>query len=235
MNDRSFFICKENPESTDKRMVDLFLEFRGGARHFGAMPKRDAAHMEAQRLRIMQAALRCIAEKGVERTSIGDIRTAAGLSTGAIYVHFKDKDELVSAVLAHFTPRLGGPSPSSWLEFKAYLFDEVSPTGLAKTDQIRALLNLQADAMTAGPLQATMTEMMARSAANLTDKLQGLVESGEIALRYPIEDSARIISGLVNGVLWQAITAGRPLEQEIAMIKAALDAFVQRPPGASAD
>lgn len=210
-------------------MIDLFLEFPDSARHSGAMPKRDAAHMEAQRLRIMQAALGCIADKGVERTSIGDIRIAAGLSTGAIYVHFKDKDELVSAVLQHFTPRLGGPAPASWAEFKAYLFAEVSPTGLRQIDQIRALLNLQADAMTPGPLHATMTKIMAISAANLADKLQALAESGEILLRYPVEESARLISGLVNGVLLQAIIADRPLEREIAMVAAALDNFVNFP------
>jgi AcrR family transcriptional regulator len=185
--------------------------------------------MEAQRVRIMQAALGCIADKGVERTSIGDIRIAAGLSTGAIYVHFKDKDDLVAAVLTHFTPVPGGPSPATWAEFKAYLFDEVSPTSLTQVDQIRALLNLQADAMSPGLLRTTMTTMMARSAANLADKLQELVESGEIALRHPVEETARIISGFVNGVLWQAIVADRPLQPEIGMIKTALDDLVRLP------
>lgn len=185
--------------------------------------------MEAQRVRIMQAALGCIAEKGVERTSIGDIRVAAGLSTGAIYVHFKDKDDLVAAVLTHFTPVPGGSRPATWAKFKTCLFDEVSPTGLAQVDQIRALLNLQADAMTPGLLRTTMTAMMAKSATNLADMLQRLVDLGEIALRHPVAESARIISGLVNGVLWQAILADRPLQPEIAMIKAALDDLVQFP------
>ena len=47
------------------------------------MPKRDAAHMDAQREKIIRAAIECIGDKGIERTSISDICRKAELSAGA--------------------------------------------------------------------------------------------------------------------------------------------------------
>lgn len=62
------------------------------------MPKRDDAHMQARRRQIMDAALRCFVRKGLAATSIADIREESGLSTGAIYLHFRNKAEIIAAV-----------------------------------------------------------------------------------------------------------------------------------------
>lgn len=56
-------------------------------------------HMNAQRERIILAALGCIARKGVEGTSMADIWKEAGLSAGALYVHFRNKNDLVAQCL----------------------------------------------------------------------------------------------------------------------------------------
>ena len=50
---------------------------------------------EATRGRIEAAALRLFVEQGVDATSIRDIAQAVGLSDGALYRHFRSKDELV--------------------------------------------------------------------------------------------------------------------------------------------
>ena len=59
------------------------------------MPKVSAAHREARRGQILDAALRCFFEKGFQRTSMADIIDASGLSAGAIYLHFESKQDLV--------------------------------------------------------------------------------------------------------------------------------------------
>ena len=63
------------------------------------MPKVSEAHREARRHEIARAALRCFARKGFAATSIADIIAESGLSAGAIYGHYKSKDELITLAI----------------------------------------------------------------------------------------------------------------------------------------
>lgn len=62
------------------------------------MPRVTEAYRTARRDEILQAALRCFADKGYQRTSMADIIDESGLSAGAIYGHFAGKKELFAAV-----------------------------------------------------------------------------------------------------------------------------------------
>ena len=61
------------------------------------MPKVTDEHRAARRDEIIDAALRCFSERGMQRTSMADIIAASGLSAGAIYGHFAGKKELFAA------------------------------------------------------------------------------------------------------------------------------------------
>jgi AcrR family transcriptional regulator len=63
------------------------------------MPKVSDEHREARRHEIARAALRCFARKGFAATSIADIIAESGLSAGAIYGHYKSKDELITLAI----------------------------------------------------------------------------------------------------------------------------------------
>jgi TetR/AcrR family transcriptional regulator, acrAB operon repressor len=49
--------------------------------------------------RVLDAAVRAIADKGLAATSVQDIASAAGMSKGAVHYHFENKDELLERVL----------------------------------------------------------------------------------------------------------------------------------------
>lgn len=53
------------------------------------------------RARIIEAADRLFYEQGYEHTSFADIAGAVNLSRGNFYYHFKTKDEILDAVIAH--------------------------------------------------------------------------------------------------------------------------------------
>ncbi|ANF31265.1 hypothetical protein A0130_05915 [Leifsonia xyli] len=59
------------------------------------MPKVTEEHRAARRRQIADAALRCFARSGFQQTSMADIIAESGLSAGAIYGHYKSKEELV--------------------------------------------------------------------------------------------------------------------------------------------
>ena len=62
------------------------------------MPKVHQGHLDARRQQIIDAARARFAGHGFAHTSMADIVTESGLSTGAIYRYFKSKDEIVVAV-----------------------------------------------------------------------------------------------------------------------------------------
>ncbi|HTD05588.1 TetR/AcrR family transcriptional regulator [Undibacterium sp.] len=55
--------------------------------------------MAARRKQILDAASASIQEKGVAGLSISDISGSAGLSVGAIYTHFKSKEEILASLI----------------------------------------------------------------------------------------------------------------------------------------
>ena len=61
--------------------------------------RRRRADGEISRQRILDAATEIAAERGYEGTSIGAVSAKCGLPASSIYWHFKDKDDLIAAVI----------------------------------------------------------------------------------------------------------------------------------------
>jgi AcrR family transcriptional regulator len=61
--------------------------------------RRKRADGELSRERILDAAAEIAAERGYEGTSIGAVSAKCGLPASSIYWHFKDKDDLIAAVI----------------------------------------------------------------------------------------------------------------------------------------
>jgi len=58
---------------------------------------------------IIDAAIRVISNQGIEKTSVREIAAAAGITTGAIYYHYKNKEELFQDIVnesIHFSHRI---------------------------------------------------------------------------------------------------------------------------------
>jgi AcrR family transcriptional regulator len=80
-------------------------------------PRRRRVDGEASQARILDAATEIASERGYEGTSIALVSAKCGLPASSIYWHFKDKDDLIAAVIersfAHWLsawemPREGG-------------------------------------------------------------------------------------------------------------------------------
>jgi AcrR family transcriptional regulator len=61
--------------------------------------RRKRADGELSRERILDAAAEIAAERGYEGTSIGAVSAKCGLPASSIYWHFKNKDDLIAAVI----------------------------------------------------------------------------------------------------------------------------------------
>ena len=63
------------------------------------MPKLEAAVKEQRRQHLIDAAWRCVARGGYRNLSVDDVCTEAGLSKGAFYTYFDQKQDLLLALL----------------------------------------------------------------------------------------------------------------------------------------
>jgi AcrR family transcriptional regulator len=72
------------------------------------MARRTKAEAEQTRLRILKAALSLFAEKGYDRTTFEKVAQRIRLSKGAVYWHFKNKPELLSALVEQMSARYTG-------------------------------------------------------------------------------------------------------------------------------
>lgn len=69
----------------------------GSGRRAGRPADADSA---ATRLQLLQAAIRCFADRGLSRTTLRDVSTAAGLTPGTLYHHYSTKEALYVAAYA---------------------------------------------------------------------------------------------------------------------------------------
>lgn len=84
--------------------------------------------MQANRLRILDAASRLFREKGFDAVSVAEVMKAAGLTHGGFYGHFDSKDDLVAQAIAHiFTVQEAGQGGQGGGELAAYLNAYLSP------------------------------------------------------------------------------------------------------------
>lgn len=94
------------------------------------MPGRRASE-EERKDQILDAAFRVASRAGLERMTVGDVASEAGLSKGLVFFHFKSKDALLLALLDKLTEwqptdaELEGSSVSSGLRLVALLRREI--------------------------------------------------------------------------------------------------------------
>jgi len=89
------------------------------------------------RVQILQAALTCFADKGYHQTAMDDIVTASGLSKGALYWHFKSKQELFIALLEWFFTEFGEEVSHAWHDTMtaAEKLEVITEVSLASSEQ----------------------------------------------------------------------------------------------------
>jgi AcrR family transcriptional regulator len=115
-----------------------------------SMPKLTGAAMEERRQHILRAAEVCFARDGFHRTTIADICKEADVSTGAVYVYFRDKESIIRAILKNAQQTrlasLGHPdAPEQRMQvLLGWVSQVLTPTGLHTA---RIDLNLWAEAV----------------------------------------------------------------------------------------
>jgi AcrR family transcriptional regulator len=189
------------------------------------MPKRDAEHMKGQRERILRATIECIAQKGVEGMSMADIRKQSGLSTGAIYLHFANREEIVAEALRYGVVR-AIDLPDDWASFKALMANLDSQMGFDIETVVRTRLHLRAECAHPGRVHDLFRPILEDAIDIVAAHLESMAASGALILKMPARQTALGMSAFVDGMLWMALATDRPLLDLKPELSAGLDLFV---------
>lgn len=91
---------------------------------------RQSERSEATIAAILKAARKRFATRGFDATSIDDIAAEAGVAKGAVYHHFKSKEDIFTLVLENVQAELATTPPSPAMLKMADPLDQIAAAGL---------------------------------------------------------------------------------------------------------
>jgi AcrR family transcriptional regulator len=198
------------------------------------MPRISAEREAATRRRILQAARKVFVEKGFHKASVDDVVAECGLSVGAIYTYFPNKDELIRTSILEANKE----------ESDAVLADTRAAGSVA--DRLdRAIrgwwrYTIEADGAPAFLAEAwgeasrrpLIRDLMARRherGITMTSiMLRECVEHGELPADIDVDGLSRTIGALTDGMVLEYVVSGGSLRFEDAQqrIRLVLDAAI---------
>lgn len=186
------------------------------------MPRKNDS--DETRTRIVAAAVRCVAQRGVRGLRMADVGREAGVSSGLLYYHFADRDGLLAATLAHVNDTAAaGRSQAAVAGHEALvdnLVDEISDDPEVR-DHAAAWHEINASAVfdetLAAPLRATTAEWQQRIA-------DGLVQTAPEGTcdRESAEARAVIATALVDGLSQRWLTGRLSTDEARELLRHAL-------------
>lgn len=151
-----------------------------------ASPRRRRVDGEASRIRILDAATEIASERGYEGTSIALVSAKSGLPASSIYWHFKDKDDLLAAVIEHSFARWRSawelPAHGTARERLGAVARQIARAFLDSPDFLRIGLMLALERRPVEPRARAMfidvrAQMQATLAVDLRDLTPGLSDA----------------------------------------------------------
>jgi AcrR family transcriptional regulator len=191
-----------------------------------AAPPPPGGKRERTRARLIDAAAEVIGEKGLDRAALEDIAARAGMTRGAIYGNFRNKEELFLAVAAsRWKPIIPPPSPPG-TPFKARmrtLGEAVAAAAPERATQAVGAASFVLYALTHQELRLILgranEDIYAMAAARLGDAVPAE------QLPMPPEQLVKVIHALTEGLLALHALTPRLITRDV--IIAAFDALAQ--------
>lgn len=194
----------ENPGVSQETADRSKGETAGGEKQMARRTKEDAAITREQ---LLDAAERVFRERGVAGSSLAEVASAAGVTRGAVYWHFRDKSDLCAAMCER------GTLPLETMLAAAGTAAHADPLGALRELAVMALTRLACDARS----QAVFDVMYHNS-----EKAAGLAP---IAERRQRERRECLVH--VEHVLLQAVAKGQlPGDTDTALATQALHAYI---------
>jgi TetR/AcrR family transcriptional regulator, transcriptional repressor of aconitase len=175
------------------------------------MPKVSSEHKERRREEILAAAQRCFAKHGYEGATVARLEEQSGLSRGAIFNYFENKEALFVELAARSSERLTGV----WLEqgFRAALDAIMNEDPEWLGVMLEATRRVRTDPEFQKQVESKEAEIRARRG----ERLQRLREQG-FRDDVELETTAMFLSLVANGLALRR-TMGDPMPDLDALVE----------------
>jgi AcrR family transcriptional regulator len=160
---------------------------------------------ERTRARLIEAAYELFRDKGIREVGLREVAARAGVTKGAIYGSFVNKDELISAVMEAKLPRRGpvfkpGLSPKELMHLYGSLLVAAAPS-IEKEAQLAMDFDLY---LASNPhMRGRAGEHLATGQQRLAEELKAAL--GKKRLPMPPEEFAVLLSALTGGLLYRRL------------------------------
>lgn len=166
------------------------------------------------RAKLLNAARELIREKGYERTTLHDVASRAGMTSGAIYGNFKNRDELFMALAdLHWAPIKAEFKPGSSFAEK---MQTLAAATIAAIPERRASavgrLTGMAYALSHEEMLAQIQEVTARNYAAGAEWVRAV---GENETSMSPEILVRIVHAMTEGLLFQRFLTPELVPDEV--------------------
>jgi AcrR family transcriptional regulator len=188
-------------------------------------PKGDKR--DRTRAKLLETARWLIREKGYEHTTLEDIAERAGMTTGAIYGNFKNRDELfISLGQAYWPPIKPQVKPGSSF---AAIMRAMAEATIAAIPERRAAavgrLTGLAYTLTHEDMRAQVREITAQSYAFGEQWLRAVTKEEELPI--PADQLVRVLHAMIEGLVFQRLLTPELVPDEI--FRAAFGVLAMKP------
>jgi AcrR family transcriptional regulator len=154
------------------------------------------------REKLISAAAAVIGEKGYDRAPLEEIAARAGMTRGAVYGNFKNKEELFLALVAsRWKPIVPPLQRGASLKEQLHILGEtVAKEAQARRSQAAAATAFQLYALTHEPMRSQLTKQNAATYRRMARELLKFVRATELPMAA--EKFVRILDAMTTGLLF---------------------------------
>ncbi len=167
------------------------------------MPK--IVDKDAMRVRIMEAAMQCYAAQGFHAAKMSDIAKVAGLAKGTLYLYFKSKDQLTTALVKWI---FQGVEQQIMPQREIVTLDEYMAQIRKALDvneetrvETRMFFEVLGPSFGSDEVIAEVAGFFERIGVQNTRQLDALIKTGEVRSDIDTDAMGRSIAALIDGLV----------------------------------
>jgi len=167
------------------------------------------------RKRLIEAAAAVIAKKGFDRASLEDIAALAGMTRGAVYGNFKNKEELFLALVeAHWKPILPPLKAGTSLKEQMRIVGKTVAGAARERRKYAAIATaFQLYALTHAPMQAKVAEKNAAIYRWIEKELVKVIPAKSLPM--PAKRFVRVLDAVTTGLLFTYFQTPKLITEDV--------------------